>query len=173
MVETVFDIEGLLAVKLALFGLTFGNGGSLSLEAGLLLLLGLRAILVHETEELGGGVLVESVAELGNRRGDLETLVEDDLLSLQLDIFGPLDEAGQVTGRLNVLACVFLSHKLSYTRLAKRLTNAERARALLNERALRRFRVLGGLWLGKGRSGGFLSSLLGLKGKLQSAQEFL
>lgn len=104
MVETVLDVEGLLAVKLTLLGLALGNGGSLSLKTGLLLLLGLRAVLVHETEELGGSVLVKGGSELSDRRGDLQALVEDNLLALELNVFGPLDEAGQVTRGLDVLA---------------------------------------------------------------------
>jgi hypothetical protein len=39
---------------------------------------------------------------LGNRGRNLQALVKDDLLALKADIFGPLDEAVQVTGRLNV-----------------------------------------------------------------------
>jgi hypothetical protein len=33
---------------------------------------------------------------LGDGGGNLETLVEDDLLALKADVLGPLDEAGQV-----------------------------------------------------------------------------
>jgi hypothetical protein len=42
--------------------------------------------------------------ELGNGGGNLETLVEDDLLALKADVFGPLDEAGQVGLGTDVLA---------------------------------------------------------------------
>lgn len=90
--------------NLLLLSLAVSNSLSPGIESGLLLLLGLRAVLVEEFEELGGGVLVESVGELSDRRGYLQTLVKDDLLPLQTDIFGPLDEAGQVTDGLDVLA---------------------------------------------------------------------
>ena len=52
---------------------------------------------------MGSGVLVQGVGELGDSRGDLEALAEDDLLALKADILGPLDEAGKVGLVLNVL----------------------------------------------------------------------
>jgi hypothetical protein len=52
---------------------------------------------------LGSGVLVKSVGELGDGRGNLETLVQDDLLALEADIFGPLDKASQVSLGADVL----------------------------------------------------------------------
>ena len=55
------------------------SGGS---ESGFLLNLRLRAVLVQKLEQLSSGVLVQSVGELGDGRRDLETLVEDDLLTL-------------------------------------------------------------------------------------------
>jgi len=90
-------------------------------------LLGLWPVLVQETEKLSGSVLVESVGELGNSGRDLESLVKNDLLSLESDIFGPFDKAGQVSGRLDVLA------------------DTKIARSLLDQRILCRFRVLAGL----------------------------
>ena len=42
--------------------------------------------------------------ELSDGRGDLQTLAEDDLLALEADVFGPLDETGEILVRLNVLA---------------------------------------------------------------------
>lgn len=39
-----------------------------------------------------------------NCRRDLEALVENDLLALEADVFGPLDEAGHIPHRLDVLA---------------------------------------------------------------------
>jgi len=102
VVETVLDIVGLLADVLLLLAL--GDGGGLTLETLLLLGLGLRAVLVEELEGLGSGVAVQCVLELGDRRGNLETEVQDLLLTLQTDVLGPLDEAGQVALRLNVLA---------------------------------------------------------------------
>jgi len=43
-----------------------GSGGGGGQKTGLLILLGLGAIFVRELEQLSGGVLVQSVRELGN-----------------------------------------------------------------------------------------------------------
>lgn len=43
------------------------------------------------------------MGELGDGRGDLETLVKDDLLALETDVLGPLHEAGEVSLGLDVL----------------------------------------------------------------------
>lgn len=74
-----------------------------SLKTSLLLLLGLGAVLVQQLEELSSSVLVQGVRELGNGRGNLETLVQNDLLALEANIFGPFDEASQVGLGLNIL----------------------------------------------------------------------
>ena len=122
VVETVLDEEGLLGVlhqqringtkqshsmdetylrlSLLLLSGCLCNG----VKASLLLLLGLGAVLVQELEQLRSGVLVERVRELGNGRGDLETLAEDDLLALKADVFWPLHEACEVLLGLDVLA---------------------------------------------------------------------
>lgn len=102
VVETVLDSVGLLGDILLLLAVL--DGGGLLDETLLLLGLGLRAVLVEELESLGGGVAVEDVLELGDRRGDLETHVQDLLLALKTDILGPLDHAGQVATGLDVLA---------------------------------------------------------------------
>lgn len=116
VVKTVLDIVRLLADVLLLLALS--NSGSLLVKTLLLLGLGLRAVFVEELEGLGSSVTVEGVLELSNSRRDLETEAQDLLLALQLNILGPLDEAGQVALRLDVLA------------------NTEVARALLEERVL-------------------------------------
>lgn len=77
------------------------------LETSLLLLLGLRTILVGELKELSGSVLVEGVRELGDRRRDFQALMEDDLLTLEANILGPLDEASQVLLGLDILAWIW------------------------------------------------------------------
>jgi len=93
VVQSRLDEEGLLRlVRL----LAIGEVGSLGLEANLLLLLRLSLVLVEETEELSGSVLVEDVSELSDRGRSFETLVEDNLLSLETNVLRPLDEAGQV-----------------------------------------------------------------------------
>ena len=79
--------------------------GSL-LETGFLLLLGLGTIFIGKLEELSGSILVESVRELGDRGRDFQALVEDDLLTLQANVLGPLDEASQILLRLDILTCI-------------------------------------------------------------------
>lgn len=101
VVQTVLNKVWLL-VRLLL--LTLGSGGSSGSETCLLLLLGLGAVLVEELEKLGCGVLVKSVSELRDSRGDLETLSQDDLLALETNILGPLDEASKVGLGLDALA---------------------------------------------------------------------
>ena len=66
------------------------------METCLLLLRRFGTVSVKEFEQLGGGVFVECVRELGNGGWDLETLMEDDFLTLETNVFRPLDEAGQV-----------------------------------------------------------------------------
>ena len=51
------------------------------------------------------------MGELSNSGGNLETLVEDNLLALKANVFGPLDEAGKITSRLDVLAWGMLGHR--------------------------------------------------------------
>jgi hypothetical protein len=63
-------------------------------------------------------VAVSNVLELGNRRGDLQTEVEDLLLALETDVCRPPDHAAKVTLGLDVL------------------TDAEVLWALLEERVL-------------------------------------
>jgi len=102
VVQTVLDVVRLLGDILLLLAL--GDGGGLLDETLLLLGLGLRAVLGEELEGLGSGVAVQGVLELGNRRGDLQAHAQNLLLALEADIFGPLDEAGQVALGLDVLA---------------------------------------------------------------------
>jgi len=103
VVKTVFDEQRLLGVLGVLLFVLSGSGSS-SQETSLLLLLGFGAVLVQELEQLGGGVLVESVRELGDGRGHLQALMEDDLLALETDVLGPFDEAGEVGLGADVLA---------------------------------------------------------------------
>lgn len=100
VVQTVLDGVGLLGDVLLLLALL--DGGGLLQQTLLLLDLGLRAVLVEELESLGGGVLVENVLELGDRRGNLQPHVEDLLLALKTDILGPLHHTRKVALRLDV-----------------------------------------------------------------------
>lgn len=71
VVQTVLGEQGLLRVLGGGLVTLGGLGLGLLEETSLLLLLGLGLVLVQELEELGSGVLVQGVAELGNGRGDL------------------------------------------------------------------------------------------------------
>lgn len=102
VVETVLDSVGLLADILLL--LTVLDSSCLLEETLLLLGLRLGAVLVEELEGLSGKVAVESVVELSDRGGDLETELQDLLLALETDILGPLHHAREVALGLDVLA---------------------------------------------------------------------
>ena len=92
-------------------------GLSTSSQTGLLLGLGLWLVLHGKLEEGGSGLLVQALeegvnnqliksdfylAELVDHWWDLETLLENGALTLDADILGPLDEAGQVTLWLDI-----------------------------------------------------------------------
>ena len=102
VVETVLDGVWLLADILLLLAL--GDGGGLLEQALLLLGLSFRAVLAQQLEGLCGGVAIEDVLELRDRRGDFEAEVEDLLLALQTDVLGPAHHARQVALGLDVLA---------------------------------------------------------------------
>jgi len=101
VVETILGGVWLLADILLLLALL--DSSSLLQQTLLLLGLALWAVLVEELESLGGGVAVEDILELGDRRWDLQSEVEDLLLALQADILGPLHHTGKVSTGLNVL----------------------------------------------------------------------
>jgi len=111
VVKTEFD-EKRLGGLLVVLGL------SSLLKTDLLVSLALGGVLSEQFEELIALVLLESVVELGNAGRHLKALHEDGLLSLDANIAGPLDKAGQITLGLDVT------------------TNAEVAGALLEERVL-------------------------------------
>jgi hypothetical protein len=81
------------------------SGGSDCFQTSLFLDFGFGAVLIKKLEQLGGGILVEGVWELRDGRGNFEALVEDDLLALQADVFGPFDKASEVGLGADVLAC--------------------------------------------------------------------
>merc|ERR1712241_926586 len=84
--------------------LSSGTSFSASNQPLLLSLAGLGAVLVHKLEQLGGGLPVQGLVELVDWRGDLEPRLEDSLLPLQADVFGPFDESGEIPLRLDCLA---------------------------------------------------------------------
>lgn len=51
------------------------------------------------------GLAVQGLGELVDRRGNLQTLVEDGALPLQANVARPFHEACQITLGLNILAC--------------------------------------------------------------------
>src|ERR1700733_12840276 len=110
MVEAVFDSVWFLAD--IFFLLAFRNGSSLLSQTLLLLGLSLGSVFVEELESLSGGVSVQNVLELGNRRGDFEAEVEDLLLALKTDILGPPHHAGEVALGLDVLADAIVARTL-------------------------------------------------------------
>jgi hypothetical protein len=61
---------------------------------------------VHQLEDLSSSVLVQDVSELVKSRRDLETLVDDLLLTLKLNILRPLDETRDITLGLNILTYI-------------------------------------------------------------------
>ena len=119
VVETILDGIGLLADVLLL--LASLNGGGLLEETLLLLGLGLRAVLVEELEGLGSGVAVQGGLELSDGWGDLEAHVQDLLLALETDIFGPLDHARKVALGLDVLADTEVTGTLLDERVLKQI----------------------------------------------------
>jgi len=102
VVEAVLHGVWLLADVLLLFALS--NTGSLLVQTLLLVGLGLGSVLVEELEDLCGGVAVKGLRELGDRRWDFETHVEDLALALEADVLGPSHHARQVALGLDVIA---------------------------------------------------------------------
>jgi hypothetical protein len=67
-------------------------------------LLSLGTVLVEELEQLGSGVAVQGMRELSDGGRNLQTLMKDDLLALEANIFGPFDETRKITFMLDILA---------------------------------------------------------------------
>jgi len=102
---TVFnELGNVVESELEEDGLSSGLGisGSSRLESVVLGLSGLGRVLGEELEEVSGLRFVNSVGELGNAWGDLESLHEDSLLSLDSDVLGPFDESGEIFLGLDV-----------------------------------------------------------------------
>ena len=99
------------------------------------------------------------MGELGDGRGDLEALVEDNLLALKADVFRPLDEASQVGLGLDVLA--FIQIKLMFE---ERRRSGSPIPKFLGRASKRGFLVFLPVLLAKGAAAGFLEDLEGLGG---------
>ena len=121
VVETVLGGVWLLADILLLLALL--DGGGLLQQTLLLLGLALWAVLVEELEGLCGGVAVEDVLELGNRRWDLETEVQDLLLALETNILGPLHHTGEVATGLDILSDTIVAGALLNERVLSSLAS--------------------------------------------------
>jgi len=111
VVETELEMNGLLSLLVL-------GGFSLRLKSKLLLLSVLGRVFSEELDKVGSLVLLESLSELVNGRGDLQSLEENSLLSLNTDVLGPLDKSGEVSLGLDVT------------------TDSEVSRALLEKGAL-------------------------------------
>jgi len=84
--------------------LSSGPGFGASNQPLLLGLTGFWAVLVHQLEQLSRGLSIQGLVELVDWRGNLEPGLEDGLLALQPDVFGPFDESGEIPLRLDGLA---------------------------------------------------------------------
>lgn len=100
VVDTVFNHEGFFTL-VDFFAI--GSGFSGSGKTSLLFLFGFGAVFVQEFESLGSGVFVHNTGELVKNGGNLQTLLEDSLLTLETDVFGPFNETRKITFGLNVL----------------------------------------------------------------------
>ncbi len=105
LVDTVLDSQRLLLLRFFTGGLGLGN----LLQTHLLLLGSLRRVLFQQLDELSGLVLVQSVGELVNHRRDLQSLEENLLLSLKIDVLGPSDVSGQVLLGLDIVTDIEVS----------------------------------------------------------------
>merc|ERR1719193_1538499 len=82
--------------------LASGPGSSALPQPLLLGLLCLWPVLVHQLEQLGGSLTVQGGVELVHRWGHLKTGLEDNLLPLETDVLGPLNEPGEVPWWLDI-----------------------------------------------------------------------
>jgi hypothetical protein len=85
-------------------------------------------------------ISIASVDYRNVQRTNLQPLVEDDLLPLQPNVLGPLDESGQVSLGGEVSTCKERTFRLESKRQTHgtRRTNSERPRLLLEQRVLSR-----------------------------------
>jgi len=67
-------------------------------------LLRLRAVLIQQLEQVRSSVLIQGMRELSDGGWHFETLVQNDLLPSEADVFGSIDETGEVSLGSDVLA---------------------------------------------------------------------
>jgi len=113
-------------------------GLSTSQKSGLLLCSIFWSVLLSKLEEGSGSLSVKGVGELVDHWWDFQSLLENGLLSLKSNVFGPSDESSKVSLRLDIL------------------TDSEVLRSLFEERVLL-FNLL--LLLDEGGSGCHSSGL--------------
>jgi len=101
LVDSAGEAGGSLSGSVGLAGGSCLCSGNLS---SLLLGLVLGRVLLGELKELSSGLLVQSLAELVDARGHLESLLENSALSLEFDVLGPSDESREVALGLDVLS---------------------------------------------------------------------
>jgi len=112
-VDSAGQQEGLLG---GLVSSTFHSLNSAGLQTFALLQFALRSVLIGELEELGSSLSIKSLVELVDCWWHLQTTLKDNMLSLEPDVFWPLNKVSQVTLGLDIL------------------TNAEVLASLLKER---------------------------------------
>jgi len=122
VVQPILDNYGFLGSHFLAEGLGLGGGN----QTSFLLDLGLGAVLVGQFEELRGQVLIEDVGELVDCRGYLQTLVEDPLLALETNIFGPFNIAGEIALGLDILTNAKISWPLLDQRVGRWLLGGSR-----------------------------------------------
>jgi len=95
VVQAELDVDGLGTL---LGGLVSSGLG----KARLLFLAGLWAVFREQFKQFTGLVALNGVAELGDAWRHFEAVHQDALLTLNADVLGPLDEACEVSLRLDV-----------------------------------------------------------------------
>jgi len=95
VVETKLNVNGLGSLLGGLVGSGLG-------EALFLLGAGLGAVFREQFKELTGLITCNCAVELGNCWRNLKALHKNTLLTLNTDVLGPSDEAGEVSLRLDV-----------------------------------------------------------------------
>jgi len=101
VVQSVLDAVDLGRWLSDLGVLVLGGG---SQQSSLLLNSSLGSVLVQQLEQLNGRWLVSSSGELVERGGNLQSVQQDSLLSLEDDVSGPLNESSEISLGLNVLS---------------------------------------------------------------------
>jgi len=95
------DNRGTLGDLLVLSGSAIFSASGDTLLLGLL---GFWTVLVKQTEKLSSGLLIQSLVELMDGWGNLQTLLKHSLLALKADVLRPTDEARQIAFGLDILA---------------------------------------------------------------------